>query len=102
MARLNASFARVVTAWVIGLHVILLPALYFGTSYIIRHSHEELFIESARTFARVIADELEVGAAMESRTRTVDLLDLAILHGDGKYAELVLDGESVRSSLVAP
>ncbi len=99
MARLSVSVARLVIAWVIGLHCILLPALFFGTSYLIRSSHEELFIESARTFARVIADELEVGAAMDSAMRTEDLLDLAILHGDGKYAELVQDGRSIRSAL---
>lgn len=99
MARLNISFARVVSAWVIVLHMILLPALYFGLGYIIRKSHEELFVESARTFARVLADEFEVGAALESRARTEDLLDLAILHADGKYAEVIEGGDSIRSKL---
>lgn len=107
MARLKSSFARVVAVWVIGLHLLLLPALYFGLSYVVQKSHEDLFIESARTFARVMADEFEVGAAMESSARTEDLLDIAILHGDGKYAELIEDGHSIKSklgsdSIVAP
>jgi signal transduction histidine kinase len=102
MARLNSSFARVVAAWVIALHVILLPALYYAVGYVIRTSHEDLFIENARTFARVLADEFELGVAMESASRTEDLLDVAIVHGDGRYAELIEGGSSIRSKLNAP
>jgi signal transduction histidine kinase len=100
MARLN-SFSRVVAAWVIGLHLVLLPALYYAVGYVIRTSHEELFVENARTFARVLADEFELGAAMESPSRTEDLLDLAIVNGDGRYAELIEGGTSIRSRLSA-
>jgi signal transduction histidine kinase len=46
-----------------------------------------------------MADEFEVGAALESRARTEDLLDLAILHADGKYAEVIEGGDSIRSKL---
>ena len=93
MARLSASFARFVTLWVVGVHLVLLPALYFGVGYVIRKSHEDLFVQHARTFARVLADEFEVGAALDSPAKTSDLLDLAIIHGEALYAEL-LDGAS--------
>jgi len=56
MARLRKSFANVVAAFVVALHLILLPALYYGLGYVVRKSHENLFIEHARTFARVLAD----------------------------------------------
>jgi signal transduction histidine kinase len=102
MARLNSSFARVVAAWVIGLHVILLPALYYAVGYVIKTSHEDLFVENARTFARVLADEFELGVAMESASRTEDLLDVAIVHGDGRYAELIEGVNSTRSKLNSP
>ena len=55
-----------VTAWVVVVHLVLLPALYFGMGYVIRESHEDLFIEHARTFSRVLADEFEVGAAISN------------------------------------
>src|SRR6202795_161364 len=97
MARLSASFARFVTLWVVGVHLVLLPALYFGVGYVIRKSHEDLFVQHARTFARVLADEFEVGAALDSAARTEDLLDLAIIHGDSRYAELVERDRRIRS-----
>ncbi len=102
MARLRASFANVVTAWVVALHLVLLPALYFGVGYVIRNSHEDLFVQHARTFARVLADEFEVGDALESKQRTEDLLDLAITHGEGRYAEIFFGGRSIRSELGDP
>lgn len=102
MARLRTSFANFVAACVVALHLILLPALYYGLGYVVRKSHENLFIEHARTFARVLADEFELGVALESESRTEDLLDLAIIHGDGRYAELVDNGRSIRSKLGSP
>jgi signal transduction histidine kinase len=99
MARLRTSFANVVAACVVVLHLILLPALYYGLGYVVRKSHEDLFIEHARTFARILADEFELGVALESDSRSEDLLDLAIIHGDGRYAELTDGARSVRSKL---
>ena len=86
-----------VTACVVVVHLVLLPALYFGLGYVIRESHEDLFIDHARTFSRVLADEFEVGAAMDSQKRVEDLLDFAITHGGARYAELVDRGRSIRS-----
>jgi signal transduction histidine kinase len=102
MARLRASFANYVAAFVVVVHLILLPALYFGLGYVIRKSHEDLFVEHARTFARVLADEFELGVALDSPSRAEDLLDLAIIHGDGRYAELVDNGRSIVSKLGSP
>jgi signal transduction histidine kinase len=50
----------------------------------------------------VLADEFELGVALESGSRTEDLLDLAIIHGDGRYAELVDNGHSIFSKLGSP
>ena len=102
MARLKPSFARYVTIYVIGVHLFLLPALYFGVGFVIRKSQEDLFLQHALTFARVLADEFEVGAALDSRGRTSDMLDLAIIHGEGRYAEFVDRNVSIRSSLGSP
>ena len=97
MARIRATFWVYVTACVVVAHLVLLPALFFGMGYVIRESHEDLFIEHARTFSRVLADEFEVGVALDSQTRIEDLLDFAITHGGARYAELYDRGRSVRS-----
>jgi signal transduction histidine kinase len=102
MARLSASFARFVTLWVVAVHLVLLPGLYFGVGYVIRKSHEDLFVQHARTFARVLADEFEVGAALDSEAQTSDLLDLAIIHGESRYAELYDGNHGIRSTLGSP
>jgi signal transduction histidine kinase len=97
MARLRATLWIYVIACVVLVHLVLLPALFFGMGYVIRESHEDLFVEHARTFSRVLADEFEVGAALESRTRVEDLLDFAITHGGARFAELYDRGRSIRS-----
>jgi signal transduction histidine kinase len=102
MARLTASFSNLVTASVVALHLVLLPALYFGVGHVIRNSHEDLFVQHARTFARVLADEFELSTALDSASRTEDLLDLAIIHGEGRYAEVVDGARSIRSHLGSP
>src|SRR6202790_5375560 len=102
MARLRTSFSIYVSVCVVLVHLVLLPALFFCMGYVIRKSHEDLFVEHARTFSRVIADEFEVGVALDSQTRTEDLLDLAIIHGEARYAELYDRGRSIRSQLGSP
>ncbi|HWG69488.1 MAG TPA: ATP-binding protein [Steroidobacteraceae bacterium] len=99
MVRLRTSFASYVTLCVVAVHIVLLPALYFGLGFVIRKSHEDLFVEHARTFARVIAEEFEAGVALDSRQRTEDLLDLAVVHGEALYAELFDRGVGTRSRL---
>lgn len=102
MARVTANFANFVTASVIAAHLVLLPALYLGVGLVIRKSHEDLFVQHARTFARILADEFEVGDALDSTSRIEDLLDLVIVHGESRYAELVDNGHSFRSPLGSP
>jgi signal transduction histidine kinase len=50
----------------------------------------------------VLADEFEVGAALDSPAKTSDLLDLAIINGEALYAELANGSHSVRSDLGSP
>jgi signal transduction histidine kinase len=102
MARLSANFAKYVTVSVVALHLVFLPALYFGVGYVIRKSHEDLFVQHARTFARILADEFELGGALDSPSQTTDLLDLAIIHGEGLYAELIDGHRVIRSALGSP
>ncbi|MDP9014048.1 MAG: ATP-binding protein [Pseudomonadota bacterium] len=102
MARLTASFTSVATLCLVALHLVALPALYFGVGYVIRKSHEDLFVQHARTFTRVLADEFELGAALDSAARTADLLDLAIIHGEARFAEITDGDRTVRSQMGSP
>lgn len=99
MTRSTPSLVTVVTACIVALHSILLPALYYGVGLVIRNSHEELFVQNSRTFARVLADEFEVGAGLGSESRISDLLDLAIIHGEARYAELLTGDHAIHSQL---
>jgi signal transduction histidine kinase len=99
MARVTASLGSAVTIAVIAVHAVLLPVLYFSLGYVVRSSHEHLFIDHARTFARVLADQLEMQDVGGSPQRIGDLLDLAILNGEGSYAEYLSDRGSIRSPL---
>ena len=102
MVRLKTSVPSLITEAVVAAHFILLPALYFGLGYVIRASHEDLFIQHSRTFARLLAEEFEVSSALDSGTRTTDLLDLAVTHGGAAFAELDDRGRVTRSSLGDP
>ncbi|MDE1923031.1 MAG: HAMP domain-containing protein [Gammaproteobacteria bacterium] len=99
MARMKLSLSAAVIAVVVLTHAVLLPVLYFRLSDVVRASHERLFVDHARTFARVLADQLELEGAADPPQRIRDLLDIAILNGDGVYAEYIDGRGAVRSRL---
>lgn len=102
MAPLRLSITSTLALVVLGIHALLLPALYFGLGIVIRDSHTELFVQNVRTLSRHLAEEMEGGDVPESKRRVADFLDLAILRGEGVYAELVDNGVSTRSNLNSP
>ncbi len=86
-------------AVVVLVHAVLLPVLYVRLADVVRSSHERLFIDHARTFARMLADHLEREGASDAPQRIRDLLDIAIINGDGVYAEYTDDRGTLRSRL---
>ncbi len=99
MARLIDTLAGRFGVIVLMIHVLLLPALYFGVDRIVTRSHEEMFITEIRTYARVLADEFELGTAMDSEARMRALLENVLLSGEGVFAELVSGNQVVRSEI---
>jgi signal transduction histidine kinase len=97
----NRLWARV-TSVVLVIHAVLLPALYFGLLFIVQQSHTEIFVGQVRTYARLLADELELGDALTTPERTRALLDGIILSGQGVYAEVDDGSKSIRSGLIEP
>ncbi len=102
MASVKQSIATRIALVVLAIPAVLLPGLYYGLGIVVHGSHAELFVLHARTFARNLAEELEVGDVLASRQRVTDVLDLAILNADGVYAELLDNGRSVKSELGSP
>lgn len=101
MARLIDTLAGRFGIIVLMIHVLLLPALYLGVDRIVTRSHEEMFVTEIRTYARVLADEFELGTAMESEARVRALLENVLLSGEGEFAELVAGDQVMRSELDA-
>jgi len=102
MARVRLSFAATLAAAVVAGHAVLLPLLYFTLSAVVQRSHEALFLENVRTFARLVTEQFELGDVLDSPRLTGNLLDTVILNGEGVYAELREGERSVRSDLGRP
>jgi signal transduction histidine kinase len=85
-----------------GIHALLLPLLFGGLLLIMQRGLEDALLDEVRTYGRLLADELELGDALNSPARTVSLLDSVILSGRGVYAEVIDGARDIRSGLNAP
>ncbi|MFZ2506923.1 MAG: HAMP domain-containing protein, partial [Steroidobacteraceae bacterium] len=95
--RLASRFGIIVLV----IHVVLLPVLFLQLDRIVTRSLQEMFITEIRTYARIVADELEHGSGTDSEQRTRALLENILLSGEGIFAELV-EGENVLHVQIAP
>jgi len=84
---------------VLVINAALAPLLYLGVAAIVQDGYAELFVNSVRSYSRLVADQLETEIAPDFEARAADVLDEAVLSGQVVFAELT-DGErKVRSSL---
>src|SRR5260221_2601222 len=102
MARVIDRLWLRLTLVVLVIQAALLPLLFYRLLIIVEKSHADAFIDAARSNARVLADQLEIGDVLSTPSRTVVLLDSVILSGRGTYAQIVENGSGLRSSLMAP
>lgn len=98
---MKSSLSTRIVVVVVAMHAVVLPALYYGLSVVVSRNHIDVFIQHVRSLSRNLAEELELGDALESRQRVLDMLDLTVLNGDGVYAELQDNGGAIRSNLNA-
>ena len=96
---MKTSLSTRIVLVVVAMHAVVLPALYYGLSVVVSRNHIDVFIQHVRSLSRNLAEELELGDAMNSRQRVVDMLDLTVLNGDGVYAELFDNGQPIFSNL---
>ena len=99
MARIRFGLAGTLTGLAVLGHAVLLSLLYSTLGGVVQRSHETLFVEKVRTLSRLLAEHLEVSGALESPRLTTNLLDTAILNGDGVFAEVSGAGIEARSEL---
>jgi signal transduction histidine kinase len=99
MARLNSTLASRIALVMLAAHGILLPVLFYGLVQVVERGLTDQFITQVRGFARLVADDFELGDALDSPDRTRALLDSTILRGDGAYAELREAGHDIVSTL---
>ncbi|MGH8134708.1 MAG: ATP-binding protein [Steroidobacteraceae bacterium] len=97
MNSLAARFGIIVLV----IHVVLLPVLFVQLDRIVTMSLQEMFVTEIRTYARIVADELELGNEPASEQGTRALLENILLSGEGLFAELV-DGDKVLHVQVTP
>lgn len=81
--------------------LLVLPFLYRSMGSVVVRSHEQRFVEDSRTLARLLAQQFEVGEVFGKPKLMANLLDTAILNGDGRYAELLGPGLAIQSELNA-
>ncbi len=98
-SKLNTLAARFALIGLV-IHAVLLPLLFYGMLYIVEQSHEERFINDVRKYSRFIADAFELDGAKLNETRTVHLLDSALLGSGGVFSELIEGGIRQQSSLL--
>lgn len=99
MARLTSTIAGRITFGVVAVHLLVLPALYFGLVYLIKDNNEEMFLNSSRGHARYLADSLE-RVSSDNLDHVIEILDSVVLSGSGVFSELIGADRSIKSSLI--
>ena len=92
--KLNTLLARLIVV-ALAVHAMLLPALFFGVTFIVEKSHREVFVNDVRVHGRFLADMLSSMQILDSSQDLIawlDWLDGVLLGSNGVYAE-VLNGE---------
>lgn len=99
MARIGKTIGGRIIRGVLLVHLLILPALYFGLVFLLKQSNEELFLNSARGHARYIADTIERIGDSASDLVLTEILDSVVVSGNGVFAELIGESREIRSSL---
>jgi signal transduction histidine kinase len=97
---INGLRARLI-AVVLVIHAALVPLLYLGVSAIVEEGYSELFVNSVRSFSRLIADELEASEDRDFERRAGALLDAVMLTGQVVFTEISDGQRKIHSSIPA-
>jgi signal transduction histidine kinase len=84
---------------VLVIHAVGVPLLYLGVTAIVTDGYAELFVNPARSYSQLVADELEADRAADFERRTHELLDSVLLTGQVVFAEIIDGDHRIHSSL---
>lgn len=99
MDRLINGLRSRLIAVVLIIHAALVPLLYLGVSAIVEEGYSELFVNSVRSFSRLIADELEASEDRDFERRAGALLDAVMLTGQVVFTEISDGQRKIHSSI---
>ena len=100
MERLINTLRLRLMSVVLVIHAALVPLLYVGVTAIVTDGYAELFVNPARSYSQLVADELEADNPGEFDRRAAELLDSVMLTGQVVFAQII-DGNRIdRKSVV--
>jgi len=99
MERLTNTLRLRLLGVVLVIHAALVPLLYLGVTAIVTDGYAELFVNPARAYSQLVADELEAETADEFESRAAELLDSVLLTGQVVYAEVIDGDRRIHSSV---
>jgi len=75
MERLINTLRLRLMSVVLVIHAALVPLLYLGVTAIVTDGYAELFVNPARSYSQLVADELEASGPDDFERRAVQVLD---------------------------
>ena len=77
------------------IHAVLMPPLFYVISNTVEGTTKDIFVDDVRNFAQIFVDRIERLEPDATEQRIVELLDSAILSGQGSYAAIDIGGRIV-------
>jgi signal transduction histidine kinase len=99
MERLINTLPLRLMSVVLVIHAALVPLLYLGVTAIVTEGYAELFVNPARSYSQLVADELEGRSPPDFERRAPELLDSVLLTGEVVFAEIIDGNRSIHGSL---
>jgi signal transduction histidine kinase len=99
MERLIHSLRGRLLAVVLVINAALAPLLYLGLSHIVEDGYADLFVNSVRSYSRMVADQLEAVPRQDFDARAQDVMDDFAVSGLVVFAEIEDGSKRVRSQL---
>jgi signal transduction histidine kinase len=99
MERVSNTLRLRLMGVVLVIHAALVPLLYLGVTAIVTEGYAELFVNPARSYSQLVADELEAASPAEFEQRGAELLDSVLLTGQVVFAEIIDGKRRIHGSL---
>ena len=99
MERLITGLRARLLGVVLVINAALGPLLYVGVSAIVQEGYADSFVNSLRSYSRLVADQLETETAADFDARAADVLDDVMLSGQVVFVELTDGTRKIHASI---